>query len=1635
MKKAILQLKRALVAALFFLLVGLVGVTKANPVGVRQAREVGAKFVNSNTNMRTTANDLRHVVTYNTVDGDEAFHVFNTSNGFVIVAADDCAAPILGYSNEGCFDTDNIPVQMEAYLQDFVEQVQYGKVHPNPNDELTPRQWASVKADGTLPDDGNRSAVTPLLTSNWDQNCFYNSLCPEDANGPCGHVWTGGGPTAMGQIMRFWGYPATGTGSFTYTPDGYPQQSVNFGATHYNWANMPNQLTSSSSSVQVSAVATLLWHCGVAAQATYNTGGTGTTPNGIANALVNYFNYSNALVCQERMDNTDWMMQVKACLNLGRPIHYSAWGTNGAGLSFVCDGYDANDMLHFNWGMSGEENGYFMLSALNTIYFEYNSDHIAIFDIYPQGMPTVYTVSAVCYPTAGGTITGAHTYSPGQTCTLTANANPGYTFVNWTEGNVVVSTNASYSFTVTRNRVLVANFAPPKYTINTTSNPAGSGTVTITQERISNFDDGTLQGWTHIDADGDGYGWVSSSSPYLYYQVSTNLSGTGHNSSEAYACSGSYTNVTNSALTPDNYLVSPRTTLGGTISFYVSAQDANYAAEHFGVAVSTATNYNPNHFFTIAEWTLVAKGIGDSNVPARGGNRIQGNWYRVTVDLGAYSGQSGYLAIRHFNCTDQFLLCVDDVTIQSNLGNQIEQGANCVLTAVPNSGYTFESWTENGVVISTNNPCSIAVSSNRNIVANFCPLGEIPTGALNGLFSVSGNAQVRFSQGNLQYKASTNTWRFAESQLDYIGTQNPDYYGCWGGTVSGSDNANISQNYSGWIDLFGWGTSGWNNGNLYYYPYSADANYDIQGYGYGPTNGVSYNFGLTGQYANADWGVYNAISNGGNQAGLWRTLTGDEWDYLLNTRGTLTGTRYAFATVNGIKGLILVPDNWPEELALNDPNGGNYNSNTITAANWTNILEANGAVFLPAGGYRAGSVYEVGRFGNYWASSCYPNTYYANYFTFYHYTYNYSTYHGAYVNAITERYEGMSVRLVHPTVSSTYFGINATSNPVVGGTVTGAGSYQEGATCTLTASANSNYTFVNWTENGSVVSSNANYSFTVTGNRTLVANFTFQGNVLQGSINSRFSVGNNTQVYFSQGNLQYKASTNTWRFAESQLDYIGTQNPDYYGCWGGTVSGSDNANISQYYGGWIDLFGWGTSGWNNGNLYYYPYSTGSDYNIQGYGYGPTNGINYTFGLTGTYANADWGVYNAISNGGNQAGLWRTLTGDEWDYLLNTRNTQSGIRYAFATVNGIKGLILVPDDWPEELALNDPNDGNYNSNTITAANWNNILEANGAVFLPAGGYRAGSVYEVGRFGDYWASSCYPNSYAANYFTFYHYTYNYSTYHGAYVNAITERYEGMSVRLVHEAGILSYFEINATPNPTEGGTVTGMGNYLEGTTCTLTATPNTGYTFVNWTKNNTVVSNSATYTFTVTGDATFVAHFEPSEVTQTINLSPGTNWFSTYLDITLDDLKAALVAAMPNNNATITIKSKTQNVKYQNGRWAGQLAVLDVAQMYKITVPEACEISLEGVLVNPSTLTLTITPGANWIAFPYSESMSVSEFFGSFPVNNDVVKSKLQNTRYSNGRWAGQLNMLIPGQGYIYNSAATGNRTFTFPTGAK
>ena len=265
-----------------------------------------------------------------------------------------------------------------------------------------------------------------------------------------------------------------------------------------------------------------------------------------------------------------------------------------------------------------------------------------------------------------------------------------------------------------------------------------------------------------------------------------------------------------------------------------------------------------------------------------------------------------------------------------------------------------------------------------------------------------------------------------------------------------------------------------------------------------------------------------------------------------------------------------------------------------------------------------------------------------------------------------------------------------------------------------------------------------------------------------GAIDGMFTVNaNGGKVYISQGNLQYRATTNTWQFAEHQYDFIG----------------ANNANISQTYDGWIDLFAWGTSGYNHGALAYKPWNTIQNTNRY-YAYG-----NQSSNLYDSNGQADWG-YNAISNGGNTENQWRTMTQPEWNYVIKERNTPSGIRYAKAKVNNVNGVILLPDNWRASIyALNKTNSGNeghYDDNIISSDDWANTLEAHGAVFFPAAGFRNGTtVSYAGAWGDYWTASVYNWDLmysAATYFT--------DPYLVTHTNG-SVRWRGQSVRLVRSA----------------------------------------------------------------------------------------------------------------------------------------------------------------------------------------------------------------------------------------------------------
>ena len=470
-----------------FLLFLALGV-KATPVDMRTAGEVAMKFMNANAKMPLRSMDeLQLVTTYNIARGDAAFYIFNTSNGFVIVSADDCVTPILGYSDEGRpFYPDNVPIQLQDYLQGFVEQIEFGIENHLEADEQIARKWELVRTIGRLTENRTNERVLPLLSTTWDQGCYYNALCPEDPDGDCGHVVTGCTATAMAQIMRYWGYPEHGIGYHSYTPNGYPEQCVDFGATTYDWENMPNNLNGSSSTEQIDAVATLMWHCGVSVDMNYGPGASGAffSPS----SLINYFGYSDEMSLEDRSWYSDasWKVKLKDCLNLNRPVYYIGFPEVGDGHAFVCDGYDNYDLFHFNWGWNGLGNGFFFIDDLtiSCLYVfgsgyvaldigGYNNGQKAIFNIHPQTETTNYAINVSADNVGGGTVSGGGYFTHGSSVTLSAIANNGYHFCYWRENGGIASTDPNYSFTANFNRTLVAVFAEP-FTITVTASEGGA---------------------------------------------------------------------------------------------------------------------------------------------------------------------------------------------------------------------------------------------------------------------------------------------------------------------------------------------------------------------------------------------------------------------------------------------------------------------------------------------------------------------------------------------------------------------------------------------------------------------------------------------------------------------------------------------------------------------------------------------------------------------------------------------------------------------------------------------------------------------------------------------------------------------------------------------------------------------------------------------------------------------------------------------------------------------------------------------------------------------------------------------------------------------------------------------------------
>ena len=355
-----------------------IGMVQANPVSVSQAKYVGQQFVQANFEQSRQSEDLTLVYTGTSTRGEACFYVFNVgNNGFVMVSADDVFRPIVGYSDEGCFDAQNINPEL-AYMLNELIAGRSGKMMGEPAPQVT-AEWNLVMNNGTLISRNGGRAASYLVQTRWDQGSPYNYFCPQAPGGPGGRVYAGCVATAMSQVMKYWNHPLKGTGSHTNYNSGFGPLTANFGETTYDWDNMPNQISNNSPQEQIEAIALLMYHCGIAVDMHYAIDGSGAFSQDVPQRIYQYFSYTNQAVLRSRDSYSydNWASMLKESFDMGWPLYYSGQSPDG-GHAFVCDGYDDANLFHYNWGWSGSGDGWFDFDNI-----DYNTSDGAIFNFVP----------------------------------------------------------------------------------------------------------------------------------------------------------------------------------------------------------------------------------------------------------------------------------------------------------------------------------------------------------------------------------------------------------------------------------------------------------------------------------------------------------------------------------------------------------------------------------------------------------------------------------------------------------------------------------------------------------------------------------------------------------------------------------------------------------------------------------------------------------------------------------------------------------------------------------------------------------------------------------------------------------------------------------------------------------------------------------------------------------------------------------------------------------------------------------------------------------------------------------------------------------------------------------------------------
>ena len=477
-----------------------ISVMQAKPVTPVTAKNVATNYYKQHSDKVPQTVTLAY--TEKSASGDAVYYVFNinSNDGFVIVTAEDAARPILGYSTENKYVTPLPTTTIGHWMKNRAKEILAIRAANVQATADIVKEWQGNYASTAA---ANRSAsgnasvastmsVTPLVHTTWDQSPYYNAQCPGTGSN---QAVTGCVATAMAQIMRFWNYPAHGTGSSSYcdcTASGFTDQwgtlSANYGTTTYSWTAMPLNVSSANS-----YVATLMYQCGVSVNMDYDVNGSGAyviaadDPICAQTSYTNYFSYDPSTIqglYKSSYSDAAWTTLLENELNIGRPIQYVGDDATQGGHTWVCDGYDASNNFHMNWGWSGYDDGYFPLTNLTTgsgsSAFNPIQDQEALIGIQPLATYSIDAgISSVVSPT-GNACTS--TFIPVVTLKNYGSTTLTSCTINY---NVDAGTNLTYSWTGS-----LANGVSVNVTLPSITTTAGTHTLTSSTSSPNGATDG-----------------------------------------------------------------------------------------------------------------------------------------------------------------------------------------------------------------------------------------------------------------------------------------------------------------------------------------------------------------------------------------------------------------------------------------------------------------------------------------------------------------------------------------------------------------------------------------------------------------------------------------------------------------------------------------------------------------------------------------------------------------------------------------------------------------------------------------------------------------------------------------------------------------------------------------------------------------------------------------------------------------------------------------------------------------------------------------------------------------------------------------------------------------------------------------